>query len=302
VTKKKISRSFPVKGAIVINLIKFLALLPLPVSRLISGFFAWISFQTNSKSRKVTEVNLKLCYPDMAKDDRNALTLKSIMESGYLMAETAKIWIHPPQQILPMIEQVDGELMLSELMSSADKGTLIISPHLGNWELLYSYLANHFNSAALYRPPKIAELEPIILAGRGRSGGKMIRTSQMDVRKMLKTLQQAESLFLLPDQQPQQGSGVFAPFYGQPAYTMTLLQGLAKRTGADIVMATCIRQASGFKLSFNLADLDVSLSNEDFAKQLNLLLEAEINKIPEQYEWAYKRFKACTDSDPDLYK
>ena len=119
---------------------------------------------------------------------------------------------------------------------------------------------------------------------------------------MLRALKAAESIIMLPDQQPEFGSGVFAPFFGQQAYTMTLLQGLAQRTGASMVMATCIRLSRGFKITFSEVDIDLSLSNEDFAEKLNGRMQQDIDKNPEQYEWAYKRFKATTPTEPDIYK
>jgi len=157
VTKKKISRSFPIKGAIIIYLIKFLALLPLAVSRQLARFVTWISYLTHSKSRKTSHVNLRLCYPDMSDNAIESLTKQSLLESGLLMAETSKIWLYPAQQILPMIKVVEGESKLAEYMADDEQGVLIISPHLGNWELLYTFLASKYHSSALYRPPKIAE-------------------------------------------------------------------------------------------------------------------------------------------------
>ncbi len=302
------SRSSQVKGTIIVSFIKALGFLPLPISQSITGFIAWLSYQTNSTSRKVTEVNLQLCYPKLSAKERACLTRKSIKASGMLMAEAAKIWTQPIEKILTMISHVEGEELIINLNKNSTKGTVVISPHLGNWEFIYPYLAHHFIASGLYRPPKIAELATLILAGRAKAlagrtdtGGQIIKASYMEVRKMLRVLKNAEILVMLPDQQPQQGSGVFADFYGHQAYTMTLLQGLAQRTGATIIMATCLRSNAGFKLTFSPVDIDPSLSNQLFAEQLNHRMQLEIDKIPEQYEWAYKRFKATPEGVGSRY-
>ena len=295
------THSSPVKGAIVIAFLRMLSFLPLPLSSKITAVIAWFTYHTNSSTKKVTEANLKLCYPNLSKKERDQLTRKSIKASGKLMAETAKVWLRPAPQTLPMITDVEGEEYFHQLNNDPTTGTLMISPHLGNWELVWSYLAYNHQSSGLYRPPKIKQLEKIILEGRRTGGGQIIKTTKMEVRKMLRVLNNAECLFLLPDQQPAMGSGVFAPFYGHQAYTMTLLQGLAQRTGAKILMVTCIRTEKGFTLSFRPVDIDPTLTNEEYAEQLNLNLQQEIDKTPEQYEWAYKRFKASPEGVASRY-
>ena len=203
-----------------------------------------------------------------------------------------------------MITDIEGEEYFHQLNNDPDVGTLMISPHLGNWELVWSYLAYNYQSSGLYRPPKIQELEKEkqkLENEKQTGGGLIIKKSKMEVRKMLKVLKNTECLFLLPDQQPQMGSGVFAPFYGHQAYTMTLLQGLVQRTGAKVLMVTCLRKDKGFTLSFRPVNIEPTLSNEEYAEQLNLNLQQEIDKTPDQYEWAYKRFKASPDGIEHRY-
>ncbi len=302
IAKKKTSQSSPLKGFVVIALIKFLSLLPLSVGRALSRLGAYLMYIVGSDSRFVTEINLKLCFPEKSAEQRKVLTQKSMLASTQLLFEITKIWLQAPEKSLQMINKVVGEDVLENVLNDDTRGVLIVSPHVGNWELLYTYLAKNHQLAGLYRPPKLIELEPIILEGRERAGGKLIRTSQMEVRKMLKLLKSSGGLFLLPDQQPPLGSGVFAPFYGQDAYTMTLLQGLAKRTNAHLLIASCIREADGFKLEFKTLTINVELDESEFAGQLNRAMEEVINEDPAQYEWAYKRFKSLEKGVTDIYK
>jgi len=300
-TKDKASQSSPAKGLILIGLIRILAYLPSPVSKLFSTLIAWITYRSNGSSRKVTEINLKLCYPEKTAKEIDDLTKDSIKSSSLLLVDMAKVWLRPDSLLLPMIHKVEGEELLVNCHNDKEHGTLIITPHIGNWELLFPYLLQYYSVSALYRPPKIAELEPVIRAGRQKSGGNIIKTTLMEVRKMLKVLKNGEMLVLLPDQIPLEGSGVFAPFYGHQAYTMTLLQGLAKRTGATILMATSIRKNDGFVISFSEVNIDSKLSEEDYASELNQHLQQAIDKTPEQYEWAYKRFRKAPDGATGYY-
>lgn len=298
----KSSRSSPLKAAILINLMRLLARLPLSVNRLLTACMAWFIYYSNSTSRKVTEINLKLCYPGLTEHAIDNLTRKSIRSSSQLLTDMARVWLLPDDKLLPLIDHVEGDELLADSSGDKSRGTILITPHIGNWELLFPYLLQQHSMSALYRPPKIAELEPIIRAGREKSGGKIIKTTRMEVRKMLKVLKKGEKLILLPDQLPQEGSGVFAPFYGHQAYTMTLLQGLAKRTGANIIMAICVRSKKGFAITFSKVEIDTSLSEVDYATQLNAYLQWAIDKNPEQYEWAYKRFKKGPEGATSYYK
>ena len=213
------------------------------------------------------------------------------------MAEIAYIWFHTYKQNRKLITSVKG---LDEFKQGlvSEKGTLVVSPHFGNWELTWAYMGNEFQSAGLYRPPKIKKLEAVRLQG---SAGEVVKTRAIDVRKMLKILKQGRCLFLLPDQQPPEGSGEFAPFFGQPAYTMTLLHGLANRTGASIWMANCLRGDNGYELSFKPMDLDSKSDISEFNNKLNQHLEDAIRTLPEQYQWSYKRFKKTPDDSVSIY-
>ncbi len=289
------------KGILLVGLIRIFAYLPLSLGRIITGGLAWVVYQLNTTSREVTETNLKLCYPHLNKNEIDKLTRNSIKSSSHLITEIPRVWLRPNEKTVELIHQVEGEDLLKGSTSNPDAGTLILMPHLGNWEVLFPYLLQDYTVSALYRPPKIPQLESIVRTGRQRGGGKIIKTTRMEARKMLKVLKNGEILILLPDQNPQDGSGVFAPFYGIPAYTMTLPQGLVKRTGANVILATVIRTDNGYSIHFINVEIDPSLSEEAYSAQMNSYLQQVIDKNPEQYEWAYKRFKKGPEDKTSYY-
>lgn len=286
-----------IKSKLVIGLIKLLASLPLAVSCALLRPFVWLQQIVPNRSKDVIDLNLAYC--GFSKDLPIARKIRNacMRYSANLIAETSYIWLHDYQDNRKLLHKIHGEEAFKEALNKPN-GTLIISPHLGNWELGYSYISNNYQSAGLYKPPQIKELEPIMLAGRG---GEVLRTSAMEVRKMLKLLKQGGSLFLLPDQTPPEGSGVFAPFFDQPAYTMTLLHGLAKKTGADIWMGVCVKVNGKYELSLYPLDLDAGMDADAFNIDLNRMVEEVISLTPEQYQWSYKRFKRTPDGSTSIY-
>ncbi len=289
------------KGILLVGLIRIFAYFPISLGRIITAGLAWVIYKLNTTSRKVTETNLKLCYPHLNKNEIDKLTRDSIKSSSHLITEIPRVWLRPNNKTVELIHQVEGEDLLKGASSNPDAGILILTPHLGNWEVLFPYLLQDYTVSALYRPPNIAQLESIVRTGRQRGGGKIIKTTRMDARKMLKVLKNGELLILLPDQNPQDGSGVYAPFFGIPAYTMTLPQGLVKRTRAKVILASVIRTDKGYSIHFINVDIDPSLSEEVYSAQMNSYLQQVIDKNPEQYEWAYKRFKKGPEGKTQYY-
>ena len=124
-----------------------------------------------------------------------------------------------------------------------------------------------------------------------------VRAEGPGVRQLFKILKDGGVVGILPDQQPKQGDGEFAPFFGVPALTMTLLGRLAHRTGATVVFAWCERIDNGrdgrpaFALHIEAAPEAVSDADPAVAvTALNAGVERIARRDPSQYQWTYKRF------------
>jgi len=277
---------------------RVIAWLPLWLAKALLRPIAWLQRLLPNKSKRVIDINLSTCLSELSSQERKTIRNQNITFNTDLLAEIVHIWFHDYERIKPLIKSVTGLDEFKRALDS-DGGKLVISPHYGNWELVWSYLCNEYQCAGLYRPPRIKELEAVRLQGSNQ--GEVVRTRAIDVRKMLKILKQDRALFLLPDQQPPKGSGEFAPFFGEPAYTMTLLHGLANRTGSVIWMATCLKGDNGYELAFKPLELDGQAELLEFNTELYRLMAEEVKRQPEQYQWSYKRFKKTPDDSANIY-
>ena len=99
-----------------------------------------------------------------------------------------------------------------------------------------------------------------------------------------------ETIGLLPDQVPGNGEGEWVPYFGRPAYTMTLVGKLLKSSGAAMVMCHCTRlpRGEGYALHVSPLIVDESIS---IPQQVNACMEKVIAECPEQYLWSYNRYK-----------
>ncbi len=157
---------------------------------------------------------------------------------------------------------------------------------------------------SLYQPPRRYDLDNLLQAVRTTTGATLVPTSGRGVSHLIKALKRGEITGVLPDMEPaERSSGVFAPFFGVPALTMTLVHSLTRRTGAAVVVGFARRVRGGFVLEFTRPDTDLVSPEEVTAvTALNRAVETLVNLAPEQYQWEYKRFKRRPEGCEPLYK
>jgi KDO2-lipid IV(A) lauroyltransferase len=145
----------------------------------------------------------------------------------------------------------------------------------------------------MYRPPRKAALKPLVEGARARTNLHLAPANLAGVRILAKTLKSGKPVGVLPDQVPQQGEGVWAPYFGRPAYTMTLPAKLAQLGRADIVLVYAERlpKGAGFVVRFVPFEGELTGSAAEQAASINKAMEQLIDRCPAQYFWSYNRYK-----------
>jgi KDO2-lipid IV(A) lauroyltransferase len=214
---------------------------------------------------------------------------------GQLAVETAALWKTPDDVALSRVRTVYGWDRVLELREQG-RGIIFLTPHLATFELAGLYIGSQMPMTAMFRPPREAWAEPMMRAGRDRMQIKSVPADMSGVRAMLKALRRGEPIGLLPDQVPTRGDGAWAPFFGRPAYTMTLVQKFARTTESAVVMVACkrLREGLGYELKFDVLPA-FSDAPEVAAAELNAAVEQAIQFAPTQYLWTYNRFKVPPD-------
>ena len=214
---------------------------------------------------------------------------------GRMAVETAGLWRTPDAVVLARLKVVDGwDAVLAA--HEAKRGVIFLTPHMATFEIASLFIGSQMPLTVMFRPPRVAWAGPMMRAGRDRMQIKSEPAEMSGIRAMLKALRRGDAIGLLPDQVPDPGKGgegVWAPFFGRPAYTMTLVQKLAKTTGALVVMVGCVRlrDAAGYRIVFTpLAPFSDDVVTA--AGELNAAVEAAIAIAPEQFLWSYNRYKA----------
>ncbi|HSP32071.1 MAG TPA: lysophospholipid acyltransferase family protein [Halomonas sp.] len=274
-----------------------------PLSRLwrIASSLGPQVYRLNTRERGVTERNLQVVYPHLSPAERKALAQQSLRHSTATMLELGHAWMAEPSKVEAGILAVHGRDKLDSARAEG-RGVIVLAPHFGNWEVLNFWLSSHFPFTAMYEPPKITALDPVIRHGRERMGASLVPTNPRGVAALLKALKRSEAIGILPDQEPDWGSGVFAPFFGRDAYTATLLPKLVARTQARVVTGVALRiPGKGFEIHFLDADERVYSANDvESATGVNASVETAIALEPKQYQWEYKRYRKVVQEQQQL--
>jgi KDO2-lipid IV(A) lauroyltransferase len=272
------------------------------------------ALRRDSREARITARNLELAYPGLPPVQGDALRRDVLRVTARQMLETLRFWTQPHARNLERIVERHGAERLDAAMA-AGRGVIVVAPHYGNWELLNQWLASRTPLAILYAPPDSPVGDAFLNRVRAAHGDAervtQIRAEAAGARQLFKWLQGGGVVGILPDQQPKQGDGEFAPFFGRPALTMSLLGRLAARTGATVLLAWCERigeDADGPRFALHVEPAPEAVSRRDVSiavASLNAAVEAVARRDPAQYQWTYKRFSLQPDGGnpywPDCY-
>lgn len=220
------------------------------------------------------------------------------LENGKGLFETFAIWFKPQANVLNWVKGIDGWQHVEAALQSG-KGIIFLTPHLGCFEITSFYYGAHYPMTVLYRQPRQQWLLPLIAAGRQRGKITLAPANSAGVKQLLQALKRGEAIGMLPDQAPFEGEGEWAPFFGRPAYTMTLASKLAQKSGAQVLMAFGERLSCG--RGYNIHIQPIVAGGIATPALLNAEIERIIQQCPTQYLWSYDRYKIREQEPPPDY-
>jgi KDO2-lipid IV(A) lauroyltransferase len=267
-------------------LLRIIAALPLPVVHGLGILTGMISYLSDRKFSRRIRNNLASAgiTPDPAEYKR--LVRHNVAETGKGILETFAVWFRSPASTLKWVKACHGWQHVEQARTEG-KGIIFLTPHLGCYEITALFYAAQHPITVLYRPPRQDWLAPLIEEGRNRSQITLAATNMGGVRRLLKTLRKGDAIGILPDQVPESGEGIWADFFGKPAYTMSLVSKLAETTGATVLMAFGERLSWGRGFVIHIEPLGVAPTPAN----INLAVERLVRTKPAQYLWSYRRYK-----------
>ena len=273
-------------------ILRLIGKLPLPLLHALGAVLGWAIYGISPTYRRNLRANLEQAgytYPRVRRE--------AIASAGRMLAELPALWFRPHAEVAALVREVLG---VEQAFAAHAQGTplLLLTPHMGCFEVTSQYAAMHMPITVLYRPPRLGWLEPLMLEGRSRANVHLVPADVTGVRQVFRALKRGEAVGFLPDQVPGEGEGEWAEFFGRPAYTMTLAAKLAEREGVLCFLAFGRRLPQGRGYAIVLRRLPPALPGERPTRHLNRALEELVRECPGQYLWSYNRYKTPKGAPP----
>jgi KDO2-lipid IV(A) lauroyltransferase len=256
---------------------------PLPLLHALGAGLGWVAFLLSPTYRKRFLANAAQA------GYRFAQVREAVAQGGKLIAEVPRLWFGE----LPRVRWVGAETI--DALRAQGRGIVFLTPHLGCFEVTAQSFAERFGPVTvLYRPARKEWLREVVATARSRSNLTAVPTTLAGVRRMLRALKTGQAVGLLPDQVPPQGMGVWAPFFGRQAYTMTLPARLVQQTGAAVLLVWGERLpwGRGYDVHVHAWEGELSADPAQAAAQMNAQMERLVREGASQYLWGYARYKA----------
>jgi KDO2-lipid IV(A) lauroyltransferase len=303
------------KSSLAVGLLRILGKLPLLWLHRLSKVILPFLLVLPNQSHQQTKLNIKRCWPHLTNQQRGKLVRQSLLHTTYAALEMGINWAQTSQFSLANIKEVHGAECLREALSTG--GVVLLTPHLGNWELFANWAAHQAKVTVLYKPAKLPGLGLLINQARSNAGMKLAPTSVKGVMQLKRSLLKGEVNLILPDQEPPPASGIISQWFGQPAYTMTLASQLANTKNTRIILGFARRLDASKGFVIDLEDITdkcalvinsdtstpIDASNDAAAvlaakvQAINTAVERLVQSAPAQYQWEYRRFKYTLEVD-----
>ena len=265
-------------------LFRLLSFLPLRLLHILGAGLGWVVYLVSPSYRRRLRGNLE-------RAGFGAVLHQAIAESGKAMFELPFLWCAKPERVAASAVEENYELVEQALAEG--RGIVFLTPHLGCFEITAQQVALRTRLTVMYRPPRQAALKPLVEGARARGMLHLAPATLAGVRILARSLKNGEPVGVLPDQVPKEGEGVWAPFFGRPAYTMTLPAKLAQmgRSPVLLVYAERLPKGRGFRLRFSRFEGSLEGTSAQQAASINQAMEQLIALCPAQYYWSYNRYK-----------
>ena len=245
--------------------------------------------------RSVVERQLSAAFPHLDSGEIERIARAAYANLGRTSVETAILPSYSPQQIIELFQEVNGWSIVEDLVSR-DRGLIVVTGHLGNWELGGAYLAARgLPVDAVARHMANPLFDRYLTATRQRIGMSVVHDEDA-VRRVPRALRAGRAVAFLVDQGAVGLASTWVPFFGRYAKTPRGPAVFALRLGTPIVFGAAVRLPSGgFQLNFEHVEShdtgDREADVDRIVAEYTAVLERWIRRAPEQYFWHHRRWK-----------
>lgn len=288
-----------ITGYLAYGIVRLLGMLPMWLLYAMGTLKGKLIWWTKGNSIKISRINLALCYPELNETERDRIARDSIIEMGKVLVESVAVWCKSYEKSFEhRFISITGKPLLDKAIRE-NRPVVLISCHLGSFEVLYQYVLRLASDVAiLYRPPKIKRLGEFVLKSRGKYGGLMMPTNREGITKFCEAAKRPGGVVAIAgDLVPSFERGDFVSFMGVETLTPHFPTDLVRNSNA---IALCIHmvRVKNNRFKVILEEFPDAIYSEDkklATQAMSRGIEKMVAENPEQYAWSYKRFKRMPD-------
>lgn len=284
-----------------LGFLRILVYLPLPALHAMGRTIGRIFYRVNEKRRRVAQINVGLCFPELSEEDKNQLVVTHFEAYGATIFDLAICWWASSRR-LDRLTTVNGIEHYLELIEQG-RHVVLLTGHILTVDLCGQYISRYQAGVSMMKPLKNRLLNWMMYRGRRRNGNVMV-TREQGMRPMIRLLRQGYTGYFMPDEDFGSPASVFAPFFGLQSWTVTSLSMMARLGNAVVlpIFMNSLPGGKGYELYIDQPLENFPSGDEQVdATNMNRALEKGIRRMPEMYAWTFKLFKTRPDGEEAPY-
>ncbi|MBX3024972.1 lysophospholipid acyltransferase family protein [bacterium] len=284
------------------------AILPRALALRLGALLGDLFYLLDRRDRAIALINLGIAFPDKTPAQRRALLRASVRNLGRTAAEICHLPSLTAQTVHDYVSVEDPDRWQATLDRAAREGTLILTGHFGNWELLaYAHGLLGHPITLVHRPMNNELVDDAITSLRERAGTVSL-PKKSAAKAALRALRRRQIVAIPADQNQTRRYGVFADLFGRPASTTPGPARLAMLSGAPVVPVFLVRDGTSDQHRIVvLPEVELARSGDRDAdvientRRCNAVFETMLRRYPEQWIWFHKRWKTRPVGEPRIY-
>ena len=252
--------------------------------------------------RGIVERQVAAAFPELSREAVLDVSRNAYRHLGRTTIESALLPSIGREKVLDLVESLEGWEILEGAVAEG-RGVILVTGHLGNWELGGAYIAARgIPVGAIVRRMSNPLFERYLNDTRRAMGTEVIHDADA-VRRAPRALREGKMIAFLADQGVKGLASTFVPFFGRPAKTPRGPAVFALRMNLPVVFGAAIRQPSGrYRFSFESVPV-VDTGDRDgdvdrIVAAYTLMLERWVRTAPEQYFWHHRRWRRQPPGTP----
>jgi len=291
---------------LVLAVARTLGWMPRRLARLFAGTLTWSAYLALSRLRRVGLRNLELAFPELPLEDRERILRGVFRHLGWQLVEFCRMPRYTVENTRNWLRTVGLEHYLAA--QAKGKGVLVVTGHLGAWELssFYHSLMGHPMGMVIRRLDN-RKLDAFVNGIRCLHGNKVLHKDDF-ARGLLTAMRHGETVGILMDTNMTPPQGAFVQFFGELACTATGVARVARKTGAAVLPGFVLWEPSDRRYVLHFGpEIEIPRTGDADADILTATqlctaaIESWIRRYPDQWLWIHRRWKTRPVGEPSLY-